>query len=196
MVRRVQFKSFSVLLICMAVIILAVAGKNAFGAETVKIGYVDLRTALIESEAGKKVKAEMETLVKTKQAAIEEKGKAIEKQKAELEKQAAVLSPEAKKAREDDIERQIRDYQRVAQDAQAELKKKDNELSGTMYREIKEIIEKVGQEEGYSVILENFEGMILYARKDLDVTDKVIKRYNESKTAQKKEEPKSKSQKK
>jgi len=57
---------------------------SASGADVVKIGYVDLRVALNESEAGKKAKIELESLIKTKQSSIEEKGKSIEKLKGDL----------------------------------------------------------------------------------------------------------------
>ncbi len=162
------------------------AAGNAFGADTLKIGYVDLRVALNESDAGKKAKTELESLIKTRQSVIDEKGKAIEKMKSELEKQASVLSADAKKAKEDEIERSVRDYQRLVQDSQNEVKKRESEVTGSILKELKDIVDKIGQEEGYSLILENTEGMILYSKKELDISDKVIKAYNEWKSKQKK----------
>jgi outer membrane protein len=151
-----------------------------------KIGYVDLRVALNESDAGKKAKVELESLIKTKQTGIDEKGKNIDRLKGELDKQVSVLSADAKKSKEDEIERLVRDYQRMVQDSQAEVKKKETELTGSIVKELRDIIEKVAQEEGYSLILENVEGIILYSRKDLDITEKVVKRFNELKTKPKK----------
>lgn len=162
------------------------AVKNAFAADNAKIGYVDLRSALNESETGKKAKADLEAVVKAKQAAIDEKGKSIDKLKGELEKQASVLSADAKKAKEEEIERVMRDYQRLVQDSQTEIKKKESEVTLSIIKEIRDIIDKIGQEENYSLILENFEGIILYSKKDLDITDKAVKRYNESKAKAKK----------
>lgn len=160
--------------------------RNAYGADVLKIGYIDLRVALNESDPGKKAKVELESLIKTKQAAIDEKGKTIDKLKGEVEKQASVLSAEAKKAKEEEIERLVRDYQRLVQDSQNEVKKRENEVTGSIIKEMRDVIEKIGQEEGYSLILENAEGIILYSKKDLDITDRVIKSYNEWKAKQKK----------
>lgn len=159
---------------------------RACAAEGQKIGYVDLRVALNESDAGRKAKAELESLIRTKQAAIDERGKVIDKMKTELEKQASALSADAKKSKEDEIERSVRDYQRMVQDAQNDVKKKENEITGGIVKEIRNIVENVGQEDGYALILENVEGIILYSRKDLDITEKVIKRYNEWKAKNKK----------
>jgi len=178
-----MFRRISITIIFLVGICVAAPGivKIASAADALKIGYVDLRVALNESEAGKKAKTELESLIRTRQGAIEEKGKGIEKLKGEIEKQASVLSAEAKKAKEDEMDRLMRDYQRLVQDSQAEVKKKENELTGTILKELREVINRIGQEEGYSLILENVEGIILYSRKDLDITEKVIKMYNESK---------------
>ena len=174
------------LLFLIALIPATSIAESASGADVVKIGYVDLRVALNESEAGKKAKIELESLIKTKQSSIEEKGKSIEKLKADLEKQASVLSAEARKGKEEEIERLMRDYQRLVQDSQNDVKKKEAEITGSILRELRNIVDKIGQEEGYSLILENVEGIILYSRKDLDITERVIKTYNDSKTKQKK----------
>lgn len=154
-------------------------------AQELKIGYVDLRLALNESEAGKKAKTELESMIKIKQAAIDEKGKAIDKLKGDLEKQASVLSEEARKSKEEEIERHIREYQRLVQDSQTEVKKKETELTGAILKELREIIDKIGKEENYTLILENVEGLILYSKKDIDLTEKVIKVYNETKAKKK-----------
>ena len=170
------------LMLC-AVALLAGA---ASAAEVGKIGYVDLRVALNDSDAGKKAKVELESLIKTKQAAIDERGKSIEKLKGEMEKQASVLSGEARKSKEEEIERLVRDYQRLVQDSQNDVKKKESELTGSILKELKDVVDKIGQDEGYSLILENVEGIIIYSRKDLDITDKVIKTFNDVKAKQKK----------
>jgi outer membrane protein len=176
-----------IVLLFLAVLIPATfTAGSASGADVVKIGYVDLRVALNESEAGKKAKIELESLIKTKQSSIEEKGKSIEKLKGDFEKQASVLSADARKSKEEEIERLVRDYQRLVQDSQNDIKKRETDFTGTILKEMREIIEKIGQEEGYSLILENVEGIILFSRKDLDITERLIKNYNDWKAKQKK----------
>ena len=152
--------------------------------DTFKVAAVDLQRALDESEAGKKAKADLEYLRVSKQSVIDEKGKAIDKLKTEIEKQASVLSAEARKTKEDELEKMIRDYQRIVQDSQSELKKKETELTNMIIREIIELIENTGEEEGYTFIIEK--GTVPYSNKNIDITDLIIKKYNETKTSQKK----------
>jgi outer membrane protein len=156
-----------------------------FAADAFKVGVVDILKALNESDAGKRAKADLEVLLKSKQSAIEEKGRNIERLRADIEKQAAIISAEAKKKKEEEVERLIRDYQRIVSDSQAEFQKKQRELETEIIKELKEILDKIGPEEGYSLILEPGEGGALYYNKSLDITDKIIKRYNESKAGKK-----------
>ncbi|MGD0883872.1 MAG: OmpH family outer membrane protein [Thermodesulfovibrionales bacterium] len=178
-------KMYAFVLMCTVMLIATATVRGSFAADLVRIGYVDLRVALNESNEGKKAKAELESLIKTKQVAIDEKGKTVEKLKGELEKQSSVLSGEAKKAKEDEIERLLRDYQRLVQDSQAEVKKKEDKYTESIIKELREIVEKIGKEENYSLILENVEGIILYTNKDLDLTERVLKKYNELRTENK-----------
>lgn len=170
-----------ILMLCAAVLPAALYAGRASAADVIKLGYVDLRVVLNESDAGKKAKVELESIIKTRQSSIDEKGKSIEKMKAEFEKQASVLSTEAKKSKEDEIEKLVREYQRLVQDSQNEIKKKESEATVSILKEIREVIENIGREDGYSIVLENVEGLILYSKKELDITDRVIKNYNEVK---------------
>jgi outer membrane protein len=165
---------------CLVVVFLLFAGQYAYA--EVKIGVVDLMRALNESDAGKKAKTDLEALIKTKQVKLDAKGKEIEKLKSEVEKQSSVLSAEAKKSKEDELERMLRDYQRLVSDSQAEVKKKESEVTGEIVKEIRTIVDKMAEEGGYTMIVENAEGLVLYSKKELDLTDTVIKRYNASKS--------------
>lgn len=183
----------------LAVLFMFVA-QQAFAAEqSLKIGVVDLIKALNESDAGKKAKADLEILIKTKQIAIDEKGKEIEKLKGDLEKQSSVLSAEARKGKEDDLEKIIREYQRIVTDSQNDVKKKESEFTGEILKGLRGIIDKIGQEGGYTLIIENAEGIILYSKVEQNLTEQVIKRFNESKAKDTKtketKEPKAKDKK-
>jgi outer membrane protein len=173
-----RFVSFCCLFF--AIVILPV---TLLAADAAKFGAIDVQKVLNESEAGKKAKSDLEGLIKTKQTTIDEKGKGIEKLKADIEKQASVLSAEARKSKEDELEKSLRDYQRVVQDSQAEIKKKEAELTDAILKEIRDLIEKVGEEDGYTLIIEK--SMILYSNKGIDITDSVLKRYDSLKKSKK-----------
>jgi outer membrane protein len=154
---------------------------SSMAVDAIKIGCIDFQKVLNESDAGKKAKADLEMLVKSKQTTIDEKGKTIEKMKADLEKQASVLSADAKKSKEEELEKLLREYQRLVQDSQTEVKKKELELTDAIIKDMRQIVDKMGEEGSYTLIMEKTGGMVLYATKDIDITAEVIKRYNQSK---------------
>jgi len=167
------------------VIFVLLAGQSVYAAE-VKIGIVDLMKALNESDSGKKAKSDLEGMIKSKQVILDGKGKEIEKLKGDLEKQASVLSADAKKSKEEDLEKLLREYQRLVTDSQNDVKKKEGELTGEILKELRAIIDKMGAEGGYTMILENVDGIVLFSKKEINLTDVVLKKYNESKAKGKK----------
>lgn len=154
----------------------------ASGAEPpLKIGYIDLQKALNDSQAGQKAKKTITDFISAKQKVFDEKRAEIEKLRVELEKQSAVLSPEAKKQKEEKLERDQRDFQRMVRDAQEEVHKKEVELTSTIIKELREIVKKIGEEEKYTLILLLEENIILYSIPAYDLTEKVIKIYDQQK---------------
>lgn len=166
---------------------------TALASDALKIGFIDLQRALLESDAGKKAKTDLEVIEKSKKSVIDEKVKEINKLEEELSKQASVLSAEARKAKEEDLERLQRDFQRLVADARTELQKKETELTEAILKDMSEVVDAFGKEEGYAFILRS--EVILQAKKDLDITELIIKKFNESR-GKAKEEAKEKSKEK
>jgi len=173
-----------VLTLSMVIVVLCLLPAFTHAAEVVKFGAVDVQKILNESDAGKKAKSDLESLIKSKQILIDEKGKAIEKLKNDLEKQASVLSPDARKNKEDELEKYVREYQRLVQDSQADVKKKESELTENILKEIQDMIQKIGEDEGYTMIFER--GMVIYSNKGIDLTDIVLKKFDDLKSRSKK----------
>lgn len=165
---------------CLLFVSLVISPVQSQAADVVKFGSIDVQKVLNESEAGRRAKTDLEGLIKSKQITIDEKGKAIEKLKADIEKQASVLSADARKSKEEELEKSVREYQRLVQDSQTEIKKKEAELTETILKDVKELVEKSGEQEGYALILEK--GMVLYSNKGIDITDTILKKYDESKS--------------
>lgn len=160
------------------IVVLSLLPFNTHGAE-LKIGYVDLNKALNESDNGKKASKILEDMVKNKQAIIMEKENEIKKFREELEKQSSVLTPESRKAKEDQLNKLMRDGQRMVKDFQEELRQKEMEITQEIQKDLVKIVNETGKEEGYTVIFETGTSGILYSKKEFDITEKIIKKYNE-----------------
>jgi len=158
-------------------LILAMAGIS-HAADTARIGYVDMRKALNECKAGIDAKAKLEKMIKEKQKFLDEEGKKIESMKSDLEKKASLLSEKAKQEKQREFQEKIQAYQKLVADAQNEINKREAEYTREILKGIKETVREIARAEGFSLILDSSEGTIVYAGEGLDLTARVIERYN------------------
>lgn len=159
----------------LAVSMVLCAGVASGAEKGVKIGYVDLQKALNESEAGKEAKTSFNKRVEELQKALNERQEELKKLQEELEKQKDLLTPDARMEKEKSYQQKLKDAQRFAKDSQEELQQKDAELTKKILRDLRDVIRKIGTEEGYTIILERGEAFVLYAGEGIDITDRVIK---------------------
>ena len=145
----------------------------------IKIGYINSQRIIDESKAGKETTNKMEEFKKENMVKLEQRSKEIEELEQELRKKEFVITPDTKK----EIEGKIRDKT-------LELKffkeTKEKELKELFYTNLKSIenqvlaiVQKIGQDEGFDLILGRDESGILYANPKYDLTDKVIKVYDQ-----------------
>lgn len=161
----------------------------ALAETTPKIGYVDLQRALNESDAGKKAKEEFKVQVDKLQASLKKQKDDIDAMKDQLEKKAVVMKEEERANLEDQYQKKLRDFERNYKDSQADLQKKDNELTGVIIKDLQGVIRDYGEREGYTLILESTSSAVLYGAKEADLTDELIQQYNGRRSGKSKKEP-------
>ena len=167
-------KQFVVLmLVCLGLVISPVA------AQAQKIGYVDLQKALNMSSEGKAAKEKIKTQVQGYDAEVQQLQEELQKMKQDLEKQAMLLSEEARNSKERDYQQKVKDYQRFTKDIQEELQQTDADLTRKILEDILKVVVKLGKTESYTLILEKTESSIVYADESIDITDKVIKQFDD-----------------
>lgn len=146
-------------------------------AET-RIAYVDLQKALNLSKAGVQAKSEIAAQVKKYEAEFKAKQGDLQKLKGELEKQAVLLSDSAKAQKERDFQQNVKGLQRFQKDVKDELQQKDAEHTKRILNKLFVILQKLGKDGGYSMIIEKNEGAVIYADQSIDLTDELIKAFD------------------
>ena len=151
----------------------------AWGAEPLKIAYVDIQKALNVCEAGKAAKKQIALEVERMRKTFAGKQKELEKLKEDLEKRGLVLSEAAREEKARDYQAKSRDLERMQRDYQDELQRKDRELTESILRKLEVVVKKMGEEGKYTLILERNQGGIIYAAEALDLTDELIKAFDQ-----------------
>jgi outer membrane protein len=103
----------------------------------------------------------------------------LEKLREELDKKGALLSAAARKEKQETLERKLRDFQRLKDDSERELAKKEQELSNKFLADIVGVVERIGKQRGFLMIVEKVRGGVIYGAPDADLTDEVIKAFDQ-----------------
>jgi outer membrane protein len=148
-------------------------------AEEIKLGYVDLQRALNDSEAGKTAKEKFKGEVDKAEQSLEKRKNEVEKLKEELEKKGLLLNEEQRDALERDYRDKLGEFERVYKNLQQELQIRDRQLTGRILEDLRQVVQGIGEQGSYTVILEGNNTVVLYGAKAIDLTDTIIKAYNQ-----------------
>ena len=145
---------------------------------TTKIGYIDVQRVLARSAAGVAAREQLEKERGTIQKDMDGRRQELEKLRDEIEKKGPLMSADARREKQEQFDRKRRDAARAADDYQKELEKKEGQLLQKVLQEVGGVIEKVGKEKNYYMIVEKRNAGVLYASNDADLTDEVIRAYD------------------
>jgi outer membrane protein len=151
-----------------------------------RIGYVDVQRVIVRSVAGVAAREQLEKDKATMQKDVDNRKVEVDKLREEMEKKGLVLSPEARREKDETLQRKVRDLRRLAEDLEKELQKKEQQATQRILGELTGVIEKMGKERGFLLIVERRSGGVIYGDPEGDVTDEVIKLYDQEKAKEKK----------
>jgi outer membrane protein len=152
---------------------------------SVRIAYIDVQRVLARSSAGVAAREQLEREKTVMQKEMDGKRQELEKLRDELEKKGALMTADARREKQEGFERKRRDAARMMDDYQKELEKKEQVLLQRVLQELSGIIERVGKEKGYYMIVEKRGASVLYASTDADLTDEIIRAYDQAAPAKK-----------
>jgi len=153
------------------IVLVALVGCNN---QSAKIGVVDVLKVAKESNEGRKAYAELDALVKSKQEELKQKTDSLKNLQDELGKAPG----ESKQPIEEELKKAGDEYHKLAISSEAEIKNRNTELHTKIMEDLKKVIKDIGSDEKFTLILiaENTP----YFQKTIDISDNVLKRYNES----------------
>jgi outer membrane protein len=151
-----------------------------------RIGYVDVQRVIVRSVAGVAAREQLEREKVVMQKDVDNRRTEVDKLREEMEKKGLVLSAEARREKEETFQRKVRDLRRLAEDLEKELQKKEQLATQRILQELTGVIEKMGKERGFLLIVERRSGGVIYGDPEGDVTDEVIKLYDQEKAKEKK----------
>jgi len=177
MLSRVAFGrgSFAVLVAALASIL---AGIPLAAQEVgpLKVGVFDADRVMAESQPGQQALALFNQLRDQRVSELQ-----VQQDQINILQQQAISvppgSPDAVRLNRE-VENSMLRLERLQQDVQQELGLRQNELTSEITRMIGEIIDVMGEEEGFTLIFNAVQSGLVYLDPTLDVTDEIIQRVN------------------
>lgn len=157
-----------------------VSGLGVHAAEQ-KIGYVDMQLAIQQTSDGKKAKKNLEGIAKGKEDKLKSLEAELKKKGDEFKKKASIYDEATKRKKQMELQKEFYDLQQLLGQSQAELRQKEEEALKPIVTKIRQQIESIAKKGNYTMVLEKSENLVLFATKDIDLTDQVVKAYEKAK---------------
>jgi outer membrane protein len=167
---------FATIIICTAML----AGWN-YGLAQSKIRYLNSQEILDQLPAAQEVQKKLDGIRSGYETEYSQLVKDFDDLSKEIESQSLLLSPEkkAEKDRElEDLRLKIENYQKDKLGPQGEFYRKNLELTKPLYDKIDAIIQKISDEEGYDMVFDVVQGVIVFAKPEWDITNRVLEELN------------------
>jgi len=155
------------------------SAQTAAAPAPVRVGFVDIQRVLARSSAGVAAREQLEKEKAAMQRQVDAQRGDIEKLRDELEKKGQLLSVDARREKQEQLERKVRDARRLVDDLQGTLQKKEEALLAKVLQDVSGLIQKVSKDRGYGLVLERQRSSILYATPESDLTDDVLRAYDD-----------------
>ncbi len=144
------------------------------------IAVIDMQRVMSESTMGMAAKSNLEAALKKKRATLEQQQGEIKQLRASIQKQASILSPEAMNKKLEELKVKERSLQQDIGEYQEEFSMKNSAEVVKLIAKVKEILLDLGEEHGFSAVVEKDQRLVVYSAPEVDFTDELIEELNDS----------------
>jgi len=147
-------------------------------AQAVKVGVVDLQKFQKNSKSFQKASVSVKKRFDDMQQKLNEERNNLAKIEEEFKKQTMMLSLDAQEDKKRELEKKQRHFKFMYDDFTQEMKEVEMDAIKKVMKDLEKIVEKMGEKEGYTIILERRTLGLLYFNNTVDLTDRVTDAYD------------------
>lgn len=142
--------------------------------EGAKFGYVNVQAIASQSAEGRAAAGRIQAFRDQRQKELTDKQNAMKAAQQKLDSGGALLNDSARAQQEAEIGRMTRELQRLAEDADQDMERLQQQLQQEFMVKLQPAITRVGNEKGVDFIFSNESGLV-FAAEGLDLTADVIR---------------------
>lgn len=158
------------------ILIMMMLALSWFVFSEVKIGVINAQKVIQETKKGKEITAKLEKIGQGKQQQVE----ALREEIKKLEKDVVspALNDQTREKKNLELEKKRTELRRFIEDAQRDMQQKSANELNILRQDIMPVIERIGKQNGFSLILDLTTSGIAYYDSAIDVTNEVIAEYD------------------
>lgn len=149
---------------------------EALSAQAIKIGYIDLQKIIEKSTKGKELRDRVQQLRTEKEKILAQKQEELARMRQDFQQKAMTLSDRARLDKEQELRQKELEFQNLSESFRQEVLMEGKKLQMLMFKELSEIVKRIGQQEGFTMIIDK--DATLYVSESIDITDKVLQQYD------------------
>ena len=166
-------------IVFLALVTILAWGTAASDSSPLKIGVVDIDQAISSTDEGKAAREELARKEREAHGKIQPLIDRLRALEEEIKAKKFVLSEDALFQKQLDLVEMRNQIQSKAKEIEGKLKIDTERLRGPIIAKLRETIEEFGKGQGFTLILGRGTPGVLYTREALDVTDRIIEKYNQ-----------------
>ncbi len=161
-------------------LLLAVGLGTRTGAQNTgnEIAVVDLDKAINATEQGKAAREELSRKKRTAEQELEPMVDRFKSLQKEIEDKRFVWNEDKLRAKQLDLAELQNKIENKQKELEGQLKVDYERLVGPLRTKISNIVEEIGKDQSFTMVIERNTPGLLYTRETLDITDVVIQRFN------------------
>ena len=180
----------SLIPVLLVFLLTAVLCRSVIAEETaqVKIAVINMQKVVRKSVAGQKAMEKLNKKLQNLQKQLRAKQDESNAFKEDIEKKGPLMNEAARAEKEREYKKAFRDLQDEKEDAQFEMRQAETKSMEPILKELEKVVNRIGEEGGYTLILDKNMPGIYFINSDVDITEEVIKAYdNQVKSKNKKD---------
>lgn len=158
-----------------------ILGVTPAAAEDAKIGYIDSARIFAEFKGTEDAQRSFDQEVEGWEKQAEEMKAELDSLQREFQAQSVVISDTRKQEKQTEILTKQSTYETFVQSVwgpQGKLATKNAELVQPIIEKINVVLQKIGDEEGFTIVFDASVGGIVYAADGIDLTDRILEELN------------------
>ena len=165
--KETNVKHFGLLILAAALAL----GSLAAQAAELKIGFIDADRINRESAPAERATKKLEKEFAPREQDLRKLEQQIKSLQGQLEKDGLTMSESDRRAKEQELGRQTREFQRLQREFREDLNLRRNEELAALFERANKVIRQIAESEKFDLILQE----AVYRSPRIDITEKVLK---------------------